>query len=139
MTAPAVHPSKMTTQVRPVTFEPEPDLHPLYPSPAVVAPLLSNSSGLTPVQRHTLVSNCITRACAFADLAFLQYILHDPQAQSFIDLNYQDEDGLVFASVIILGFGSESDRDVEREECVRLLIAEGADTSIPDKGTLPLS
>lgn len=117
-----------------VSFEPEPDLHPLYPTPATVAPLLSNNSGLSPAHRVTLVSHCITRACVFADLAFLQYILHEPQAQFYIDLNHQDEDGIVFASVIILGFGTESDRDVEREECVRLLISEGEDVNIPDKG-----
>ena len=124
----------MASSSQPVNFEPEPDLHPLYPSPSVVAPLLSNNSGLSPAQRFTLVSHCITRACIFADLSFLQYILHDPQAQSSTDLDYQDDDGLVFASVIILGFGAESDRDVEREECVRLLISEGADMNIPDKG-----
>ena len=76
----------------------------------------------------------MTRACVFADLSFFQYILRDPQAHPFLDLNYQDEDGLVYISIIIEGFGSESDRDVEREECVRLLITEGADVNIPDKG-----
>lgn len=76
----------------------------------------------------------MTRACAFADLAFFQYILHDPQAHPFLDLNAQDEDGLVYISLIIHGFGSESERDVEREECVRLLINEGADVNVPDKG-----
>jgi hypothetical protein len=119
-----------------VILDPDPDLYPLYPSAATISPLLSINSGLSPAQRSTLVSNCITRACVFADLSFLQYILHDPQAQGSIDLNHQDEDGLVYASVIILGFGAESDRDVEREECVRLLIAEGANMNIADKGAL---
>ena len=76
----------------------------------------------------------MTRACVFADLPFLQYILHDPQADPYLDLNHQDEDGLVYISVIIECFGSESERDVEREECVRLLITQGADVNIPDKG-----
>lgn len=35
--------------------------------------------------------------------------------------------------VTILGFGSENERDLEREECVRLLIAEGADVNLPDQ------
>ncbi|KAH8120285.1 DIL domain-containing protein [Phellopilus nigrolimitatus] len=122
-----------------VDFVLEPDLHPLYPSPSDVARMLSTSSGLTPTQKATLVTHCMTRACVFADLSFLQYILHDPQAHVALDLNYQDEDGLVYASVIILGFGAESEREVEREECVRLLIAEGADVNIPDRaGWTPL-
>ena len=120
-------------------FTPEPDLHPLYPVPAEVARLLSTSSGLTPTQKSTLVSHCMTRACVFADLLFFQYILHDPQAHPYLDLNTQDEDGLVYVSVIILGFGSESDRDVEREECVRLLINEGADVNLSDKGMSTIS
>lgn len=115
-------------------FMPEPDLHPLYPTAPDVSHLLSNNSGLSPDQKHTLVTHCITRSCLFADLSFLQYILHDSQAHAYIDLNHQDEDGLVFASITIMCFGAESDRDVEREECVRLLISEGADMSIPDKG-----
>lgn len=78
----------------------------------------------------------MSRACVFADLSFFQYILHDPQAHPHLDLNHQDEDGLVYISIIIEGFGSESDRDVEREECVRLLITQGADVNIPDKGEL---
>ncbi|KAI5123625.1 hypothetical protein M0805_003439 [Coniferiporia weirii] len=122
-----------------VDFAPEPDLHPLYPSPSDVSRLLSADSGLTPAQKSTLVTHCMTRACIFADLSFFQYILHDPHAHLYLDLNYQDEDGLVYVCVIILGFGSDSDRDVEREECVRLLIAEGADVNIPDKaGWTPL-
>lgn len=124
----------MTSPIERVNFAPEPDIHPLYPTAPGVSRLLSATSGLTPAQRSTLVSHCMTRACVFADLSFLQYILHDSQAHAFLDLNFQDEDGLVFASVIILGFSQDSDRDVEREECVRLLIAEGADMTIPDKG-----
>lgn len=76
----------------------------------------------------------MTRACLFADLVFFQHILHDPHAKSLVDLNAQDEDGLVYISVIIHGFGSDSDRDVDREECVRLLVSEGADVNAKDKG-----
>lgn len=112
----------------------EPDLHPLYPTPADVSRILAPSSGLTPSQKATLVSHCLTRAAIFADLPFLQYILHDAQAQPFVDLNLQDEDGLVLASMIITGFGADSERDVEREECVRLLVSEGAGINIADKG-----
>ena len=122
-----------------MNFVPEPDLHLLYPTSAEVSRLLSSNSALTPAQKHTLVTHCMTRACVFADIQFLQYIIHDPHAAAFIDLDFQDEDGLVYASVIILGFGAESDRDVEREECVRLLIAEGANINIPDKGMTWLS
>lgn len=124
----------MPSSQQSMSFVPEPDLHPLYPTPLEVSRLLSSNSGLTPAQKRTLVTHCMTRACVFADISFLQYILRDPQAHSFIDLDFQDEDGLVYASVIILCFGSESDRDVEREECVRLLVAEGANMNIPDKG-----
>ncbi|EJD03989.1 uncharacterized protein FOMMEDRAFT_83167 [Fomitiporia mediterranea MF3/22] len=118
---------------------PEPDLHPLYPVPSEVARLLAAGTGLSPEQKSTLIQHCMTRACVFGDLTFFQYILHDRQAHPFLDLNHQDEDGMVYVSVIIEGFGSESERDVEREECVRLLIAEGADVNIPDKaGWTPL-
>ncbi len=109
----------------------EPDLHPLYPPPADVSRL---SSGLTPPQKSTLVAHCLTRASIFADLSFLQYILHDAQAQPFVDLNLQDDDGLVLVSMMITGFGADTERDVEREECVRLLVSEGADINVADKG-----
>lgn len=113
---------------------PEPDLHPLYPSPGQIAHLLSPHSGLDPSQKAILVCHCISRACLFGDLALLQYILTDRQVQSYVDLNTRDEDGLGLISLAIQGFGSESDREVEREECVRLLIAQGADVSNADNG-----
>jgi hypothetical protein len=65
----------------------------------------------------------------------LAYLLQDPQAQQHVDLNVQDEDGLCLISTTILGFGSDSDRDIEREECVRMLLSEGASVDVPDKGT----
>lgn len=69
------------------------------------------------------------RSCVFADLTAISYLLADPHAQAYVNLGIRDEDGLGLISIAILGFGSESERDVEREECVRLLIAQGADIS----------
>jgi hypothetical protein len=114
---------------------PEPDLHPLYPSTAHIALQLSSHSGLSPDQKSRLVAHCLTRACVFAELSVLQYLLSDPQAQAYVDLGMQDEDGLGLVSLTIHGFGAESERDVEREECVRLLITQGADLK-PDKGMI---
>ncbi|KAI0788667.1 DIL domain-containing protein [Abortiporus biennis] len=116
----------------PVDFTVEPDLQPLYPTPAQISHILSPNVGLSPSQKQQLVSHCLTRACVFGDLSLLSYLLSDPQAQTHLDLGKQDEDGLGLISMTILGFGSEGDRDVEREECVRMLIAEGADVNIPD-------
>ncbi|KAG1864289.1 DIL domain-containing protein [Suillus subalutaceus] len=104
----------------PLDFSPEPDLHPLYPSSI-------------PSQKSELVSHSLSRACVFGDLSLLQYLLSDHQSQLYIDLSARDEDGLSLISLAILGFGSESERDVEREECVRLLIAQGADATCADK------
>lgn len=111
----------------------EPDLHPLYPSTAHVAVLLSSHSGLTPPQKAELVQHCLTRACLFADLSLLQYLLADPTAQSFIDLSQRDDDGAGLVILTIHGFGGDSDRDLDREEVVRLLVSQGADLS-PDAG-----
>ncbi|KAG9314294.1 hypothetical protein JVU11DRAFT_5083 [Chiua virens] len=117
----------------------EPDLHPLYPSPGQIAYSLSPHSGFDPSQKAILVCHCLSRACLFGDLALLQYILTDRQAQPYVDLSARDEDGLGLISQAVQGFGSESDREVEREECVRLLIAQGADVSNADNvGWTPL-
>lgn len=70
----------------------------------------------------------------FGDLSLLQYLLSDSQVQPYVDLSTCEEDGLSLISLAILGFGSESERDVEREECIRLLIAQGADPTSADKG-----
>jgi hypothetical protein len=113
-------------------LSPEPDLHPLYPTPGYITPLLSPHSGLAPSQKEELVAHCLIRSCVYGDLSVLSYLLGD-QAQAYVDLSIRDEDGLGLISLAIHGFGAESEHDVEREECVRLLIAQGADVSA-DKG-----
>lgn len=118
------------------SFEPEPDLSPLYPTPATVSPLLSPSFGLESRQKEQLVTHCLIRACVFGELSLLTYLLRDPHAQPHVDLCIQDEEGIGLISTTILGFGSDSDRDIEREECVRLLLSEGAEVMTPDKGVL---
>jgi hypothetical protein len=115
-------------------FTPEPDLHPLYPSAQYLDPLLSPNSGLSPNQKQILVQHSFSRACVFAELALLAFLLADPNARTYVDLAIEDEDGLGLVSTAILGFGGESERDVEREECVRLLVNEGADVNAVDKG-----
>lgn len=123
-----------TASLPPIDLSPEPDLHPIYPSPSSITPLLSSESGLSPVQKKELIAHCLSRACLFADLSLLSFLLTDTHAQGFVDLGARDEDGLGVVSLTILGFGSESEREVEREECVRLLISEGADANMPDEG-----
>lgn len=114
-------------------FSPEPDLHPLYPTMPYISEQLSSHSGLSPSQRAELIAHCMSRACAFGDLQIIQYLLSDSNTQAYIDLSSRDEDGIGLVSAVIHGFGAESERDVEREECVRLLIAQGADVTA-DKG-----
>ena len=119
----------------PADFAVEPDLQPLYPTPSQISDLLSPNVGLAPSQKAELVTHCLIRTCVFADLSLLSFLLTDPQAQQFLDLSKQDEDGLGLISITILGFGSESERDIEREECVRLLVSEGCDVNIADHCT----
>ena len=121
------------------SFEPEPDLAPLYPTLATVSPLLSPNFGLEPAQKAQLVTHCLIRACVFGELSLLTYLLRDPQAQPHVDLCIRDEEDIGLISTTILGFGSDSDRDIEREECVRLLLSEGADVETPDKGVFSIS
>lgn len=125
--------------LRSLDLTPEPDLHPLYPSPNQISPLLSANSRLNPSQKAELVSHCLSRACLFGDLNLFQYLLCDKQAQSYVDLDSRDDDGLGLLSQTIQGFGAESERDVEREECVHLLVAQGADVHSSDQaGWTPL-
>ena len=131
----SLHPSAMTS----TSFEQEPDLTPLYPTLATVSSLLSPNFGLEPTQKAQLVTHCLIRACVFGDLSLLTYLLRDPQAQPHVDLCIRDEEDIGLISTAILGFGSDSDRDIEREECVRLLLSEGIDVEIPDKGMFSLS
>ena len=121
--------------VGPIELTVEPDLQPIYPTPSQLSHLLSPNVGLSPAQKAELVSHCTTRACVFGDFQLLSYLISDPHAQPFIDLGKQDEDGLGLISLTILSFGPDSERNVEREECVRLLISEGADVNLPDNGT----
>jgi hypothetical protein len=123
----------------PIDITPVPDLHPIYPSPSTLTPLLEPYSSLDAAQRVELVSHSLSRACLFGDLSLLSYLFSDPQAQAFVDLGVSDEDGLGLISLTIFGFGLESDRDVEREECIRLLVSEGADVKHRDNGELKFS
>ncbi|KAJ7092642.1 DIL domain-containing protein [Mycena epipterygia] len=127
-----------SSSLLPMDLSPEPDLHPLYPTTAYIEELLSSDSGLAPDQRAELVAHCMARACVFGELVVMQYLLSDQQAQTYVDLGIRDEDGVGLVSLAIHGFGAESDRDVEREECVRLLIAQGADLSADKAGWTPL-
>ena len=115
----------------------EPDLHPLYPTITYIASLLSPNICLSSSQKRELVGHCLSRFCLFGELSGLQYLLSDPQAQSYVDLGYRDDDGVGFVGLVIQGFGADSDRDVEREECVRLLISQGANLG-PDNGNVNL-
>ncbi|THH33516.1 hypothetical protein EUX98_g669 [Antrodiella citrinella] len=121
-----------TSMLPQVDIQVEPDLQPLYPTPAQISHLLSPNVGLSPTQKEELISHCLTRSCIFGDFALLSYLVLDPVTQAFIDLSKQEEDDLGLISNTILGFGSDLEKDVEREECVRLLISEGADVNLPD-------
>ena len=114
-------------------FDPEPDLHPLYPTTTQISSLLSSDSGLDPTQKAELVKHCLRRACLFGDPSLAQFLIRDSQAQAFVDLTAKDEDGVGLVSLTIHVFGGDPDRDIEREECVRLLVSQGADLTA-DKG-----
>ncbi|KDR84897.1 hypothetical protein GALMADRAFT_233353 [Galerina marginata CBS 339.88] len=122
------------TPSRKIDLSPEPDLHPLYPTTSQISEQLGSDSGLSPGQKAELVAHCLTRACAFGDISVVQHILTDPQAQAHVDLGLRDEDGVNLISLAICGFGGDSDRDVEREECVRLLVSQGADMAADQAG-----
>lgn len=114
-----------------------PDLLPPYPSILYLQSLLGPPSQLTQSQSTTLIQHSLERACLFADLPLLSFILHNPASRAYLDLDVKDEDGLSLVSQSILGFnGSDSDRDLEREECIRLLIAEGVNLDSSDAGMI---
>ena len=117
----------MSSYTQPIDLSPEPDLSPLYPSTSQISQQISSHSGLNPAQKEKLVAHCLIRACTFGDISVTQYLLSDPQTQAYVDLGLRDEDGVNLSSLAIQGFGGDADRDVEREECVRLLVSQGAD------------
>ncbi|KAH9487020.1 Dilute domain-containing protein C25B8.08 [Psilocybe cubensis] len=123
---------------QPIDLTPEPDLHPLYPTVSQISEQLGPNSGLDPSQKAELVAHCLTRACAFGDITVVQHLLTDPQAQAHVNLGLRDEDGVNLISLTICGFGGDSDRDIEREECVRLLVSQGADMTADKAGWTPL-
>jgi hypothetical protein len=127
-----VHNSSSMTQI-PMDYW-YPDLSPPYPTPAFLQNLLSPESQLTATDRATVVQHSLNRACLFADLSLLTFILRDPLTHPHVNLGVVDEDGLGLVSQTIFGFGTESEKDVEREECIRLLISDGADMIAGDAG-----
>ncbi|TFY55227.1 hypothetical protein EVJ58_g8382 [Rhodofomes roseus] len=131
--------SMASSSVSPVDLAVEPDLQPLYPTPAQIAHLLSPYVGLAPQQKAELVSHCLMRACQFGDMLIMSHLLTDPNAHPFVDLAKKEEDGLGLISTTILSFVAESEREIEREECVRLLVSEGCDVNSADHdGWTPL-
>jgi hypothetical protein len=122
------------------TFLPQLDLHPLYPTPDYLSQHLSGSGTLSPEERTTLVNHSLARACTFADLTLLTFLLNDERCNKWVDLELKDEDGATLVSVCIMGFrGLEAqreehdvEREMDREECVRLLVKEGADLNSMD-------
>jgi len=115
-----------------VDLSPEPDLYPLYPTVASISRQISSDAGLKPAQKKELIAHCLSRSCAFGDIAVVQYLLSDPNAQQYVDLGTRDEDGVNLISLTIHGFGGDLDKDIEREECVRLLVTQGADIAADD-------
>lgn len=116
-----------------IDFISQPDLYPIYPTPQTLVELLDGPA-LTIDQRRILVAHSLSKAVLFGDIALLTFILRNSLTRNHVDLSVVDEDGLGLVSQAILGFGEESDRDVEREESVRLLISEGADIVTGDSG-----
>ncbi|KAF9040523.1 DIL domain-containing protein [Panaeolus papilionaceus] len=127
-----------TSASQTIDLSPAPDLHPLYATVPQVSQQIGRDSGFDPAQKAELIAHCLTRACIFGDIGVVQYLLSDSQAQSYIDLGLRDDDGVSLISLTIHGFGGDSDRDVEREECVRLLVSQGADLGPDNGGWTPL-
>lgn len=114
-------------------------LSPSLPTPALLAAHLSSDSQTSDADKRALVAHSLHRACLFGDQGLLTFLLHDPVARSLVDLNARDEDGVSLVSLAIQGFTptlepgeTDIERDVEREECVRLLVQQGADIQTSD-------
>ncbi|KAF8682365.1 positive myosin-light-chain-phosphatase [Rhizoctonia solani] len=112
---------------------------PSLPTPALLAVHLSSNSKDTEDQKRALVAHALNRACLFGDQGLITFLLHDPAARALVNLDVQDEDGVSLVSLTIQGFTptleseeSDNERDVEREECVRLLVQQGADIKTGD-------
>lgn len=119
------------------SFIPQPDLHPLYPTPLILSSQLSVSSTLTPGECTTLVNHSLIRACTFGDLALLTFILNDGKCNKWADLELKDEDAVTPIGICIMGFrpndgDADLEREMEREECVRMLIKQGVELSTTD-------
>ncbi|CAE6534475.1 unnamed protein product [Rhizoctonia solani] len=112
-------------------------LLPSLPTPALLAVHLSSDSKDTEDEKRALVTHALNRACLFGDQGLLTFLLHDPAARTLTNLDARDEDGVSLASLTVQGFTPKLDhevdeRDVEREECVRLLVHQGADIQTGD-------
>ncbi|CAE7213731.1 unnamed protein product [Rhizoctonia solani] len=110
---------------------------PSLPTPALLAVHLSSDSKATEDEKRALVAHALNRGCLFGDQGLLTFLLHDPAARTLAKLDTQDEDGVSLVSLTIQGFTPKLDhevdeRDVEREECVRLLVQQGADIHSSD-------
>jgi len=115
-------------------FSLEPDLHPLYRL-QLTYPSYYHRFGFGSFPKSELVSHSLSRACIFGDLSFYSISCLTIKRNLTSTSAHARKTGLVDQSCI-LGFGSESERDVEREECIRLLIAQGADPTSADKASI---
>jgi hypothetical protein len=114
-------------------------LTPSLPTPGLLAVHLSSHSQLTDEEKLALVAHSLHRACLFGDQGLLTFLLHDPTVRPLVSVDTYDEDGISLASLAIQGFtpslepgDTDIERDVEREECVRLLVQQGADIQSGD-------
>ncbi|EJU01084.1 DIL-domain-containing protein [Dacryopinax primogenitus] len=105
----------------------EPDLAPLQPKPVDLLPLLGDPDHLSVSQKRALASHALRHALLFADIALLIFLLNDPTAKPSLDLTIADEDGRGVLTIAMMGFGTEdAEREMDREECCRMLLVAGA-------------
>ena len=114
------------------------DLAPPYPTAASLTAQLT-SSILSVEQLKQLAQHSISRACLFADLSLLNFLLESDVSKKYVDLNFKDEDGLCIISQSIVGFGEQNDSSVDREECIRALMTHGASIDTIDNCGCPKS